>query len=918
MKLADGNKPINIGDPSYIYKGVYNPIYWIGKEPYRPRVETLVIKDARYVYADIDDNIESYPSDLRYKHYSLPGGSLDSDSSHIEQAEAETNEEALVKVSLMYNTGVMYYELYEPGFILKGGDTPLEYVGSISEIFLGVYDGEYDKSKVDPKDLDPKMAEHGKFHDIISISKYLRKEHIEALVHSKFVDPDIKTILNLNRKDIINESTNAIIVPDRYIYHASTCYIEEFKPMSLDLGNLYDNPGWSTFCFDKYVYARVFGLYRAIQKWAKEVKLDINPIFNKGHIVFNYEDFQSFLKVSSVDTKFSYYVYTIDSEPLDIGIGNDKTLREYTFREFGIKPTDTDEVSLSLLDISDCVDIEDKDTPDEDNPYTSLLSHEYNEEDEIRDILYKAIDDGELKPGDDVVKYMEDNGLSFKNDDVKLPDITCDIDEPVLESNTDIITYLLEESFPIECYGLPDRKAYPMPDKKHVLSAIKFFNYAKKDEEKELADNINKKIKEFKMTDINVGEKNRFKSYYKPITEQFSLKDYCSIIESLNKDYNNTSKSMEERHDLMESTKSVIRMMIHNAEAGVLGNVESLGDIINESYSAIAELTMNQMELMTGWVNESKDVSTLESTIVALLEAGEDDEEDTDETPEDDTEEENPTEVDGGEDTETNDDDTPTDYEALADEGPEEEENPDDQPTDYEAMADETPDEEPEDTDTGEEEDPTEVDGGEDAEEDIEPQDDTEDTPTEEPDETIENEPDTTEDDTETEDTGDTEEGTTDDTGVDEEPTDYENMADDGGDDTDTDDMGDNTDDTTESDTETDTTDSENDENNNRYDNKELKNYFLLNSFLSIHEVVLDVLDSVTGVILPSREANAILAKVVKNLQSILDFVEKFIQFHFSDTDYAFNLYYYNLLISSLKLNNELLEEAFKDQENQK
>lgn len=65
-------------------------------------------------------------------------------------------------------------------------------------------------------------------------------------------------------------------------------------------------------------------------------------------------------------------------------------------------------------------------------------------------------------------------------------------------------------------YGLPHTKQYPMPDKKHVRSAIRFFNYVTKEDEEELARNINKQIVHFKMDDINVGDGNRFKKYFKP------------------------------------------------------------------------------------------------------------------------------------------------------------------------------------------------------------------------------------------------------------------------------------------------------------------------------------------------------------------------------------------------------------------
>lgn len=64
-------------------------------------------------------------------------------------------------------------------------------------------------------------------------------------------------------------------------------------------------------------------------------------------------------------------------------------------------------------------------------------------------------------------------------------------------------------------YGIPEKKKYPMPDRDHVMSAIKFFNYVTPGDEKELARNIIARIKEYGITGINVGENNRFKRYYK-------------------------------------------------------------------------------------------------------------------------------------------------------------------------------------------------------------------------------------------------------------------------------------------------------------------------------------------------------------------------------------------------------------------
>lgn len=64
-------------------------------------------------------------------------------------------------------------------------------------------------------------------------------------------------------------------------------------------------------------------------------------------------------------------------------------------------------------------------------------------------------------------------------------------------------------------YGIPEQKKFPMPDAKHVRSAIKFFNYVDPKYEKELALAILRRMKEYGMSfnDFTVGEENRFSKY---------------------------------------------------------------------------------------------------------------------------------------------------------------------------------------------------------------------------------------------------------------------------------------------------------------------------------------------------------------------------------------------------------------------
>lgn len=74
-----------------------------------------------------------------------------------------------------------------------------------------------------------------------------------------------------------------------------------------------------------------------------------------------------------------------------------------------------------------------------------------------------------------------------------------------------------------EYFGIPELKKYPMPDKNHVLSAMRYFNKCPKGYEKTLAKNIVKKAKEF-----NVGI-NKTSDYYKIANEN------TIITESTNK-----------------------------------------------------------------------------------------------------------------------------------------------------------------------------------------------------------------------------------------------------------------------------------------------------------------------------------------------------------------------------------------------
>lgn len=65
-------------------------------------------------------------------------------------------------------------------------------------------------------------------------------------------------------------------------------------------------------------------------------------------------------------------------------------------------------------------------------------------------------------------------------------------------------------------FGIPSQKKFPLDSKEHVMSAIRFFNYADPANEKELASAIISKIHEYNITGLTPSASNRFYKYYKP------------------------------------------------------------------------------------------------------------------------------------------------------------------------------------------------------------------------------------------------------------------------------------------------------------------------------------------------------------------------------------------------------------------
>lgn len=447
--LPDGGKPIKVGDPSYVYKNVYNPIIWLGQDPYRPRVEMLVVKDKRYVFLRRYKRNES-EENFKY-NYRVPGGSTDTDSTKIQQAIAETNEEGLLAVKNVKDVQVQYYEQYKPGFLKRGGDSPLEYKGSINDVFVGEYNGKYDKSKIDPKDLDDDMAENGDFYLIATVASELKPEHAYALIKSGLIGDYLigyirrvcslaGTVAQSTPQPIMDDPLAPMVrvsfkghahqesmeVPGGLLYHGSTYKIDEFKPMSLDIGNIDQPAGWSTFCFARKDLAIRFGLMRLIQKAIKSADVR-RTYFAKCKCEWSVRASKPFVDsnfIAHMVVGSNFYVYTIDPDGLDVHFGNDAKFPEYTFRESGIAPLKTEEYEVTTELLRDNIILAGSQfsamKKDNDDVIDSLgnsarramLNRDYNS-DSVVGKLEDAVASGKLVPGDDIKAYMTAHNLEF-------------------------------------------------------------------------------------------------------------------------------------------------------------------------------------------------------------------------------------------------------------------------------------------------------------------------------------------------------------------------------------------------------------------------------------------------------------------------------------------------------------------------
>lgn len=81
------------------------------------------------------------------------------------------------------------------------------------------------------------------------------------------------------------------------------------------------------------------------------------------------------------------------------------------------------------------------------------------------------------------------------------------------------------KSLPDKTFGLPEKRKFPLNDYDHVVLAIKFFNRCDKKDQEELAKNIIKAMKVYKVPTDKIGKNNKLRNYINGSLKEFAIRE---------------------------------------------------------------------------------------------------------------------------------------------------------------------------------------------------------------------------------------------------------------------------------------------------------------------------------------------------------------------------------------------------------
>lgn len=251
----------------------------------------------------------------------------------------------------------------------------------------------------------------------------------------------------LEGQEVLNES----IIKKKELFHGSNLDLPYLAASGIDFGNTFNKPGWSLFCWGVKEHAINWAGFTffdrltrdSLNKEFNEYCKDENNEVGYSHIWYWPDD--TFLvnkglalylleKCKEKDIPRYIYVYTIDGTKYDVSIGNDSEHAEYTIRskdKIKYKSKEKFEITESfcsshgwLADNSVIRQHKNKMNIQASRAkgqfkrgfLSVFMNHDFLYQDRaLVKRLYRDIKNGELKPGDDVEKYMKENNLKFDN-----------------------------------------------------------------------------------------------------------------------------------------------------------------------------------------------------------------------------------------------------------------------------------------------------------------------------------------------------------------------------------------------------------------------------------------------------------------------------------------------------------------------
>ena len=190
----------------YDRNGNWNAIKVINGNIYRDRVETLIIKDKKFVFIKLAGEKGKYK---------LPGGSLGKDITPETQAINECHEETHFEVNNLQSTGITYKINYTDSNKSKDNEYQygVRYIGAFTSLFTAEYVGKY-TGKIAEADEDPYIRS-GKWYTFKEAFGIFNTWHRDALL--QYIKLNLSTEEYTTEGYFLNRVKNSVLLKSKNI-----------------------------------------------------------------------------------------------------------------------------------------------------------------------------------------------------------------------------------------------------------------------------------------------------------------------------------------------------------------------------------------------------------------------------------------------------------------------------------------------------------------------------------------------------------------------------------------------------------------------------------------------------------------------------------------------------------------------------